>query len=151
MLAFLSRHQLGHRRACLPCTGAQAAVTERDCCVFIKSTREQLRGWCSLDTPPLFIPLPPAVTLTFYFSLLIHSQIIFTKKKNKPTHDLRVLARGGVCRGESGMLHSMCADVSNCKAVLGPEYSHCVSSSNRGVIFSHLPSYSTHDPPLASH
>lgn len=34
-----------------------------------------------MDTPPLFIPLPPAVTLTFYFSLLIHSQIICTKKK----------------------------------------------------------------------
>lgn len=75
------------RRACLPCTGAedrqQAASERRTVVVFIKSTREQLRGLCSLDTPPLFIPRPPAVTLTFYFSLLIHSQIIFTKKKKK--------------------------------------------------------------------
>lgn len=87
-VSVLSRHHPGRHSPCMSAVHRcrrQAANSEReqDCCVFIKSTREQLRGLCSLDTPPLFIPCPPAVTLTFYFSLLIHSQIIFTKKKKR--------------------------------------------------------------------
>lgn len=149
-----SHHHPGRLSPCMSaahrCTRQAAkGQRERDCCVFIKSTREQLRGLCSLDTPPLFIHRPPAVTRTFYFSLLIHSRIIFTKKKKerkkKDTHDpLALEGRGGsVPRGECAvMLYSLSAYVSNRQEVpktLSELFTLCVyltlSSKQRPFFF----------------
>lgn len=64
--------------------------------VFIRRTSGQLRDSCSLDTPHLFIIVPLAMTLPFYFSMLIHLLLISTAMDH---HTSRLTARGLVPLG----------------------------------------------------
>lgn len=57
--------RLAHSIRCISAVSHRCTAGRERLYIFIKSTREQHKGLCSLDTPHLFIIIPPAVTLPF--------------------------------------------------------------------------------------
>lgn len=83
--------------------------------VFIKSTREQLRGLCSLDTPHLFIIIPPAVTLPF----ILACWLICSSSLKNHTRLLGLQCHTAGVRGRiRNWIEGMCQDVARYVCVL---------------------------------